>query len=571
MIIIEKIEINGFRSISKATINCKDMNVFAGENDTGKSNILKALNLFFNGETDFLIPFNFANDYSKFATKSKRKKNVDIKLTLKTNLDSFKDKTVIWQKKFDKEGITDDRFILGDRGKLENLKGTGNAAPLARALNRFSYYYIPALKGKEVMAYVLSKMGEVETGGLISEENLSQLNKDISQNTSDSLKTLAEKSHFYIETTMALPSSLKELWEKLQVNSKLDGTKQIIPITQRGDGIKSIYLPILLEWIQEQKEKNSTAKRAFFWGIDEPENSLEYRKAEEVAQNYWSLYCKPRQIFITTHSSSFILPPDEHKDKCQIFSCSQDKEKKTILKNIGESLFIENTRDNLLEHLGLTLPIDQVKQLRELKEQNEYLKKIAGQIARPTVIVEGVSDKIILMAAWENLENDNPMPFDITPAGNKETGGGSKYISSFLNHDFLKEKDLKLIGLWDGDSTGIKSCKNFNSKNKNKNIIGMTLPCPPHRHEENDCNYCGTAPEHNHLIIEHYFEDNVLTDKLDIGGAQEKGVIEIKNYTTGKLDKNITKLSKDDFKRFHILFEEINKNFQEIDDQSNKK
>lgn len=48
-IFIKKIEIRNFRSIRNILINVDNYNTFVGLNDVGKSNLLKALNLFFNG------------------------------------------------------------------------------------------------------------------------------------------------------------------------------------------------------------------------------------------------------------------------------------------------------------------------------------------------------------------------------------------------------------------------------------------------------------------------------------------------------------------------------------------
>ena len=59
MITIKKIRIKNFRSIVDETIDLTDINFFVGKNDCGKSNVLKALNLFFNDQTDFLCDFNF--------------------------------------------------------------------------------------------------------------------------------------------------------------------------------------------------------------------------------------------------------------------------------------------------------------------------------------------------------------------------------------------------------------------------------------------------------------------------------------------------------------------------------
>lgn len=65
--LIKQIEITNFRSIKHTIIDCSSYNLFCGQNDVGKSNVLKALNLFFNQETDFQTPFNFFTDYNKYA------------------------------------------------------------------------------------------------------------------------------------------------------------------------------------------------------------------------------------------------------------------------------------------------------------------------------------------------------------------------------------------------------------------------------------------------------------------------------------------------------------------------
>ncbi len=62
---IKDIEIAYFRSFYKETlIKCSDLNIIFGKNDIGKSNIIRALNLFFNGKTDDQTDFNFDIDFS---------------------------------------------------------------------------------------------------------------------------------------------------------------------------------------------------------------------------------------------------------------------------------------------------------------------------------------------------------------------------------------------------------------------------------------------------------------------------------------------------------------------------
>ena len=69
MITINKVHIKNFRSIVDETIYLKDFTCFVGKNDSGKSNVLKALNLFFNNKTDYGTPFSFNEDYSFFAKR----------------------------------------------------------------------------------------------------------------------------------------------------------------------------------------------------------------------------------------------------------------------------------------------------------------------------------------------------------------------------------------------------------------------------------------------------------------------------------------------------------------------
>ena len=76
MITIKSVHIRNFRSIVDETINLTDFNCFVGKNDSGKSNVLKALNLFFNGETDFNTAFDFESDYSQFAKRGQKQANI---------------------------------------------------------------------------------------------------------------------------------------------------------------------------------------------------------------------------------------------------------------------------------------------------------------------------------------------------------------------------------------------------------------------------------------------------------------------------------------------------------------
>jgi AAA15 family ATPase/GTPase len=83
MLKIKKIIIKNFRSIENMSVDCSNITTFVGANDAGKSNVLRALNLFFNDQTDHALPFQFERDYNVFSPKKqKRAKNIVVELTL---------------------------------------------------------------------------------------------------------------------------------------------------------------------------------------------------------------------------------------------------------------------------------------------------------------------------------------------------------------------------------------------------------------------------------------------------------------------------------------------------------
>ncbi|MBD3234021.1 MAG: AAA family ATPase, partial [candidate division Zixibacteria bacterium] len=91
MKLISSLKIEGFRSIydSGSALNTLDnFCSFAGLNNSGKSNVLRALNAFFTDFTDPGIEINFTNDYNRHLLHSK-KKNKCISISVHFSLPDF--------------------------------------------------------------------------------------------------------------------------------------------------------------------------------------------------------------------------------------------------------------------------------------------------------------------------------------------------------------------------------------------------------------------------------------------------------------------------------------------------
>ena len=89
MDLIKYIEVKGFRSLKSVEIDSiEGFSCLVGANNSGKSNILRALNLFFNEEPEPGEELDFSRDYHS-APKSKKKKEMVVAVTFHLP-DSFK-------------------------------------------------------------------------------------------------------------------------------------------------------------------------------------------------------------------------------------------------------------------------------------------------------------------------------------------------------------------------------------------------------------------------------------------------------------------------------------------------
>ena len=90
MKIIDRVDFNYFRSISSLSLtNCKDVNIITGPNDAGKSNLLKALNLFFNNSPERDDEFDFMRDLNRGRETEARAAKGRMTIWMKVHFNNF--------------------------------------------------------------------------------------------------------------------------------------------------------------------------------------------------------------------------------------------------------------------------------------------------------------------------------------------------------------------------------------------------------------------------------------------------------------------------------------------------
>lgn len=325
MKIIEKIEIKYFRSFGEKSVkvvDLKDLNIFSGSNDVGKSNVLKALNLFFNDEINIGEKFDLKKDLS-FLQKSRSEKNliekrkkrgeddpyasqrdlfVKVKIFFNRLIPYDKSTTPekFWvEKKWDKNGFSGINSNIQAAYKQKNKKvpnqrqAAALEGQLTQFLNSINFEYIPAVKDRKFLQYLFRKLQTslFERDNTFKETS-SEINKTITNTTSDLFTEFKDKTG--VEAEFSIPESLIDFFTTINVS-----TENGISLYSRGDGVQARFIPAILNEI-------SKGKKNIIWGFEEPENSYEYRNAKALANDFLNVYSDKKQIFITSHTKEFL-------------------------------------------------------------------------------------------------------------------------------------------------------------------------------------------------------------------------------------------------------------------------
>lgn len=381
MITIKRIHIKNFRSIVDEMITLKDLNCFVGLNDSGKSNVLKALNLFFNGETDFDTPLDFENDYSKLAKRGqKQAKEIIVELDIVIP-DTFKEKGIKrWKKVWRSEGVHQDN--------LSELFSAGSKG--LTFLSRIQYLYIPAVKSNEYFRGLLSNVY------LSMTQTANSALKDLNEQYSNQLQALTVgltqqlRSVLKMDSAIQMPSNLSTLFRDLTFSTS-DQNVGDISLEHRGDGIKARHIPSILQFIQKNTEEarpKKTISGSYIWGFEEPENGVEYLSCFEMAQEFL-LYAKSCQILTTTHSPAFYTLKSNENVACFLTN-----------KRSGCSKYIEETEEKINERMGLlqmVAPfIQAVKEQyeKDINEQSTAYSNLAAQLNEVMNIMNRANEQL---------------------------------------------------------------------------------------------------------------------------------------------------------------------------------
>jgi predicted ATPase len=461
MKLIKKIEIWYFRSIYDGEMSdLADLNVIFGRNDTGKSNVLRALNLFFNYESNPGLVFNFDRDFSherKHEVETDKgagsKKFVTVKVTFATpkNMQKSLGKEFFLRRQWSIE-----RNPTAPQEKFSKHITQNKIQYVRRFLNNVSFHYIPAIKDRVIFQKLLEEMYKV----LLKDEDfvnsLSGFTEKIRAKTEALSSGIAD--NLKIASVIAPPDDLSNLFRSLDFDTGKSNSKLSL-ILQRGDGVQVRHIPEILRFIADAPASPSR----HIWGFEEPENSLELAGAVGEAK----LFCdlaedENKQIFITSHSPAFFRLPEpiakkffvkKQDEKSEIVNIS-DSDDMDSFSLMGEIPYLSVISD------ALNAAHAEIEELKFL--QKDLQKQIEGD-QRPILWVEGQTDKQIIECAWK-LFSHRDLPLNVKPAS------GAEPFSAFVKkRGFIEETfgSRKIFILTDNDPDGRKP---FTTKRLQKGV-----------------------------------------------------------------------------------------------------
>lgn len=388
--VIKEIQIKNFRSIRNITISVKRLNVIVGLNDVGKSNILRALNLFFNGQTDNGREYNFAYDFAyHFPANSKKTKQIVISIKFEVP-DTFKHSGIVtWTKAWRKNSLPVIDVVQDEKG---NNLPSSSRIPLA--LRNIRYRYVPAVKSKEFYRELLVDLYRTlsQSVSIPLQESTEQFAESIKANT-DKL-TQGLWNSLGIKSVLTVPNNLQEFFKSLVFETESVDNNLKVPLDLRGDGIQSRHIPQILKFMAEE-DKNSRTKgspRVYtIWGYEEPENGLEISKSFETAKEFIDI-SQEIQLFITTHSPAFYIEAQNATSAAVSYIRKESS---------GETRLIEKPNVNFMnDELGI-MPIVAPYIQEKISEINSYKSLIKDNFLTDikTIAVEGVTDREYILQA----------------------------------------------------------------------------------------------------------------------------------------------------------------------------
>lgn len=440
--ILSKFTVKNYRTLLDVSIIFyKNMPIsICGENNIGKTNFLRAMDLYFNHGSDDGVFFNPKDDIPNhiyygaqgrgyqttlIAEFDIGNKNIEAKIIFRSkDREYFIDRKKVTEVEFRKEILSNFHFILIESNNINLPK------LIATTLEKDGLLSLDSKRKKQ--SEPLKKLKEFIE---LSKEAIKDIEKEINQcfkeltNFEGILKGKGLQIKF-VEFEL-----LRDAVKNMTSITLFDGNNH--SIVNKGSGAQRAVFLSLMKYISRNiKNKN------VIWGVDEPEVFLQPKLQKKVFRSFLDMALNDEQtIIMTTHSQHFI---NLKEINCvNLFSIKV--EEKQYKRKPGEIFYALSTCPQCFNSMS--------EKISKIKEQLGISSNDGWELLPFNILVEGEADKkyLELLLKAKGLS----IPHIIWSGGASKIGGYLQYYNSFAKDSIFEDKP-KIMCVFDHDDEGIE-------------------------------------------------------------------------------------------------------------------
>ncbi|MEB3800655.1 AAA family ATPase [Flavobacterium columnare] len=521
------------------TVNIDDLNyliTICGANNSGKTNVLRALELFFKPHK-----YNPNLDAPNHKFNGSRGQSVYPEITIKFNDNG---NNFFLKREFDLNGL---KQTTGKNNR-ESIK----EEKINSILNKFSFFYLPAININfpELVNDLIEEIYDLEYEktrftGLKAElkkgfENYIQGTIEVLNNLASDINPIFKDFNEIWEVGFEFSSDVRKFRDLISNDIEFyfnDRTNR--NIDSKGSGLQRLgYILMHSKLIDKIKNKNIILL------IDEPDIYL-HNGLQIKLRNHLISLSKKAQIIITTHSKTFI---DSYQLR-NTFLLDIKIDEATFYKRAGKDFYPVNT---------ILIDIEQSNGNKKIKEYLGIESEDYELLQEYNILVEGNCDKKYIEEFGKFFSIEIPNIISANGVNNIE-----KYLDFYNAYYYNKPDKPKILILYDNDKAGRETYNLLDKKLKSNFYKDLVLK------QDFTPNYLGEKPDinkvKNNLVIENFeIEDFIYPELLTLLCNE---ILIKKGLKTINAKSVLTKLKSNSYKNKGILYNiEILKNDNNLDE-----
>lgn len=352
---IKKVSIRNFKSINDTSFKIKDFICFIGENSNGKSNILKAIDLFFN-------PCSKPSSFDMFFNR----KQEDIRIEICFDNLSKKEKSILQSFEFD---ITDnyfnlswvipvnkkdEKFIIETPEYRTKFTDNDEEKKIQPKIMKEITFILPEIHyaealctiGKDIKADEKEKSLFSRVTNIIRKKNNDKATKELVDAFVKFKKTaeseIGENIESLSQVEKGLEKFLKEWNATAEIKMRLPDIENLLkanisieindgiktPVEEKGHGFQRALLFAMLRYLAELnneqwKDEEENRIKSDIFVFEEPEMYLHPQMCKYTYETLKEL-SKASQVLLCTHSAHFIDLEDYKNEGTKVSQVLQD-------------------------------------------------------------------------------------------------------------------------------------------------------------------------------------------------------------------------------------------------------